>query len=284
MALQPTGQILQNACLEGYCVGAFNVVDFLTMEAVVHAASSLCSPVIVQTSMGVVRRYRADTLVAWAQHLAKRHAIPIGLHLDHGTDIEMIQECIEAGYSSVMIDASHFPFEENVECTREVVNRAHRYGVDVEGEIGILAGVEDNIVIDQDSAIYTSPQEAIEFQSRSGVDFLAVAIGTAHGFYKKEPRLDIDALQSLHAQVACPLVIHGGTGLSMKTLQELVAAGAAKLNISSQLKKTYIDSLESYLSDHRDEYNPLKMLDSTSCQLVEMVSAYLRVLNSAGRA
>lgn len=284
MALQSTAQILHNARLSGYCVGAFNIVDFLTMEAVVQAANSLCSPVIVQTSAGVVRRYGAPTLVAWAQTLARKHMVPIGLHLDHGTEMDLIQECIQAGYTSVMIDASHFPFAENVARTRQVVDLAHHSGVDVEGEIGVLAGVEDDLVINQDQAIYTTPQEAVAFQSGSGVDFLAVAIGTAHGFYKKEPRLDIDTLRSLHAQVEFPLVIHGGTGLSMETLHELVAAGATKLNISTQLKKTYIDSLESYLSNHRDEYNPLKMLDFSSFHLVETVSTYLHVLDSAGRA
>jgi ketose-bisphosphate aldolase len=284
MSLQNTGQILQNARAEGYCVGAFNIVDYLTMEAVLLAASAQSSPVIVQTSSGVVRRYGARSLVAWGRTLAEKYPIPVGLHLDHGTELDLIQECIEAGYTSVMIDASRYPFAENVNRTRKVVETAHRWDVAVEGEIGVLAGVEDELVLQQGQAIYTTPEEAIAFQDGSGVDFLAVAIGTAHGFYQVQPRLDIQTLQKLHAQVDFPLVIHGGTGLSMETLQELVAAGASKLNISTQIKKTYIDSLESYIQAHRTEYNPLKVLDSASKQLVEMVSAYLEVFQSANRA
>jgi ketose-bisphosphate aldolase len=284
MALQATGQILQKARTSGYCVGAFNVVDFLTMEAVIRAGNSLCSPVIIQTSAGVVRRYGASMLHTWAYSLAERYPIPIGLHLDHCTEEDIILSCIESGYSSVMIDASHFPFAENVERTKRVVSMAHQAGVDVEGEIGIMAGVEDDLVVQQDSAIYTTPEEAITFQSASGVDFLAVAIGTAHGFYHIEPRLDIDTLRNLHARVAFPLVVHGGTGLSTNTLQELVAAGASKLNVSTQLKKTYMDALKAYLQQYPDEYNPMKMLECSSISLIELVSRYVDVFKSAGRA
>jgi ketose-bisphosphate aldolase len=182
-----------------------------------------------------------------------------------------------------MIDASRFPFEENIAHTRQVVELAHCYGVSVEGEIGVLAGVEDDLVVQHDKAIYTTPEEAITFQARSEVDFLAVAVGTAHGFYKEEPRLDVETLRVIRSRVSFPLVIHGGTGLSMDTLQTLVSAGAAKLNISTQLKKDYIDSLESYLSAHSNEYNPMRMLNNTHDQLVKTVGAYLQVLGSAGR-
>jgi len=284
MALLPTAQILRKARLEGYCVGAFNIVDYLSMEAVIQAAHQLASPVILQTSSGTVRRYSAGTLAAWAQSLVQKHPADVGLHLDHGTELDLIEACIAGGYTSVMIDASRYAFAENVKRTCHVVHLAHAAGVDVEGEIGIMAGVEDELVVSQDQAIYTTPAEAIAFQTQSGVDFLAVAIGTAHGFYKIEPRLDINTLRSLHAQVDFPLVIHGGTGLSMETVKELMAAGASKLNISTQLKKTYIDSLESYLSAHPGEYDPLKLLNFTGKQLADAVCAYMHVLNSAGKA
>lgn len=284
MPLENTGQILYTACKSGYCVGAFNIVDYLSMEAVIQAAEASHAPVILQTSTGTVLRFGAKRLVEMTLTLADHNSIPIGLHLDHGTDLDVIQQCIDAGYTSVMIDASRFPFEKNVALTRQVVESAHLRGVAVEGEIGVLAGVEDDLVVQQDKAIYTTPEEAIMFQAQSDVDFLAVAIGTAHGFYHVEPRLDVDTLRTIHNRVNFPLVIHGGTGLSMDTLSTLVSAGASKLNISTQLKKTYIDSLESYINAHQGQYDPIRMLDHIHEKLVETVGAYLEVLGSVGRA
>jgi fructose-bisphosphate aldolase class II len=283
MSLENTAQILYTASKAGYCVGAFNIVDYLSLEAVIHAAEAGRAPVILQTSTTTVHRFGAVRLVALTRSLADHTTIPIGLHLDHGTELNVIHECIEAGYTSVMIDASRFPFEENIARTRQVVELAHLNGVSVEGEIGVLAGVEDDLVVDHDKAIYTTPEEAIEFQAQSKVDFLAVAIGTAHGFYHETPRLDIETLRVIHNRVDFPLVIHGGTGLSMDTLRTLVSAGATKLNISTQLKKVYQDSLASYISAHPDEYNPMRMLNNTHDKLVETIGAYLEVLGSTGR-
>ncbi len=244
MSLKNTAQFLISAQQLRYCVGAFNIVDYLTLEAVIHAAEANHAPVILQTSSGTVRRFSAERLVAMTHTLADNSRVPIGLHLDHGTDLNLIQACILAGYSSVMIDASRLPFEDNIAQTRQVVELAHRHGVSVEGEIGILAGAEEEIVVAKNQAIYTTPAEAVEFQKRTQVDFLAVAIGTAHGFYKEVPRLDINTLAAIRDQADFPLVIHGGSGLSMETLRDLVHAGAAKLNISTQLKKTYIELIK----------------------------------------
>ena len=277
MPLQNTGQILCAARQIGTCVGAFNIVDYLTLEAVIRAGESLQSPVIVQTSTATVKRYTAATLVTLAHSIADRCQAPVGLHLDHGTDLNIIRECIEAGYTSVMIDASHFPFEENIARTRQVVEAAHEHGLAVEGEIGVLAGIEDDLVIDQDRASYTTPEEAIEFQARTGVDFLAVAIGTAHGFYKTPPRLDIDTLRCIRQQVDFPLVVHGGSGLSFDVVRSLVRAGASKMNVSTQLKKTYIDALDEYIQLHREEYNPLHLLQHAYDRLVDMISGYIQL-------
>ena len=283
MSLENTAHFLNTARKAHYCVGAFNIVDYLTLEAVIHAAESQHSPVILQTSSGTVKRFGPERLVAMTRTLADHSQVPIGLHLDHGTDLNLIQACIMAGYSSVMVDASRLPFEENIAQTRQVVDLAHRRGVAVEGEIGILAGAEEEIVVTRDQAIYTTPAEAIEFQARAKVDFLAVAIGTAHGFYREEPRLDVDTLQSIHEQVDFPLVVHGGTGLSSDTLCMLVSAGAAKLNISTQLKKTYIDALKTYLGAHQDEYNPLSLLQFAHDQVMANVAAAMVTLGCAGK-
>jgi fructose/tagatose bisphosphate aldolase len=143
--------------------------------------------------------------------------------------------------------------------------------------------VEDDIVIRQDAAIYTTPEEALEFQTRTGVDFLAAAIGTAHGFYKVEPRLDIGTLRDIAAKTACPLVVHGGTGLPFEVVKELVRAGAAKMNVSTQIKQTYIDGLYHYVEGHRTEYNPIKLLDHARKELVKMIAEYMDVLGSSGK-
>jgi tagatose 1,6-diphosphate aldolase GatY/KbaY len=283
MALIHTGKTLQEARRAGYCVGAFNIIDYLSLEAVIHAATACRSPVIIQTSPGTVKRYGAAVLVDLVQTLAVRTDIPIGLHLDHGVDRAQIRECIRAGYTSVMIDASMYPFAENVARTLEVVDEAHQEGVAVEGEIGVLAGIEDDFTVVSEQARYTTPDEAIAFQAATGVDFLAVAIGTAHGFYKTRPRLDIDTLQTITSLVDFPLVIHGGTGLDDETIRKLVISGGSKMNISTQLKKTYIDSMYEYIQANRDEYNPLRVVDQTHRCLVEMVSRYLRLFGSTGK-
>jgi fructose-bisphosphate aldolase class II len=277
-------EMLHAARAGGYCVGAFNIVDYMSFEAVVAAAEAKNAPVIVQTSSGTIKRFGVAALVAMARTIAAPSSIPVALHLDHGTDRAILSEAIRGGFPSVMIDTSQHPFDENVAITKDVVEEARAHGVAVEGEIGVVAGVEDDIVIQQDEAIYTTPDEAIEFQAQTGVDFLAAAIGTAHGFYKVEPRLDIDTLRALRRQTDFPLVIHGGTGLGFDVVRELVAAGGAKMNVSTQIKQTYIDSLFEYIQGNRQEYNILKVLQNACEKLTEMIGEYITVLGSEGEA
>ncbi len=281
--VNPVG-MLQAARMGGYCVGAFNLVDYLTTEAVVEAAEARRSPVMLQTSSAVVKRFGIKALVAMTQTIAAGSSVPVALHLDHGTDPAVISQAIRAGYNSVMFDGSKYSFEENAAKTRQIVEEAHLQGVAVEGEIGVVAGVEDDIVVRQDKAIYTTPDEALEFLRRTQVDFLAAAIGTAHGFYKVQPRLDIDTLRKLAGASERPMVVHGGTGLPFDVVRELVAAGAAKMNVSTQIKQTYIDGLHQYIESHRTEYNPIKLLDHARRELVAMIGEYMDVLGSSGRA
>lgn len=276
--------MLQAAHAGGYCIGAFNLVDYLTLKAIVEAAEAQRAPVILQTSSATVKQLGLKALVTMARLVADDSPVPVALHLDHGTDREVIRQAIHLGYTAVMFDGSKYPFDENVARTREIVDEAHAHGVAVEGEIGIVAGVEDDIVVRQDAAIYTTPEEALEFQRRTGVDFLAAAIGTAHGFYKVAPRLDIDTLRRIAQASDCPAVVHGGTGLPFDVVRELVRAGAAKMNVSTQLKQTYIDSLYGYIESHRTEYNPIKLLDQARKDLLAMIGEYMQVLGSAGKA
>ncbi len=284
MPLADPMPILNRARQNGYCVGAFNIVDFMTIEAVVAAAEMENAPVIIQTSSGTVKSFGIGRLVAMTRIVAEASPVPVILHLDHGTKLDMIFEAIGSGYNSVMIDGSEHPFDENIAVTKKVVDEAHAHGVAVEGEIGIVAGVEDEIVVKQDSAIYTTPEEAIEFKKRSGVEFLAAAIGTAHGFYKTAPRLDIDTLREIRKKTDYPLVVHGGTGLLAETVRELVKAGACKFNVSTQIKQTYIDSMYDYINRNRTEYNILKALAHAKEELAKMIAGYIRLLGSAGKA
>ncbi|MBN1486742.1 MAG: class II fructose-bisphosphate aldolase [Anaerolineae bacterium] len=284
MPLVNTVALLEAAHKDRYCVGAFNIVDYLTLEAVIRAAERKHAPVIIQTSTGTVRRYGPYALVEMTRWLADRSPVPVALHLDHGKDRTLIHDCIVAGYTSVMIDASDYPFDENVARTKDVVEEAHKYGLSVEAEIGVVAGVEDDIVVHQDDAIYTTPEEALRFYAQTQVDFLAVAIGTAHGLYKVEPKLNIDALREIRSHADFPLVIHGGSGLPFAVVKQLVEAGGSKLNVSTQLKRTYIDSLYQYISEHREEYNPMRLLDKSQESLIEMIGSYITVLGSDGRA
>jgi tagatose 1,6-diphosphate aldolase GatY/KbaY len=276
--------MLQAARAGGYCIGAFNLVDYLTLKAIIEAAEQQQSPVILQTSSATVKQLGLPAIGAMARLVAEASPVPIALHLDHGTDPAVIREAIRCGYTAVMYDGSKYPFAENVARTRAVVAEAHAHGVAVEGEIGIVAGVEDDIVVRQDAAIYTSPEEALEFQRQTEIDFLAAAIGTAHGFYKVEPKLDIDTLRRIAQATACPMVVHGGTGLPFDVVRELVQAGAAKMNVSTQIKQTYIDGLFGYIEAHRTEYNPIKLLDHARRELIAMIGQYMQVLGSTGKA
>lgn len=277
-------KMLHDARSGGYCIGAFNLVDFLTLKAIVEAAEAQRAPVILQTSSATVKQWGIPALVAMAHLAADPSPMPVALHLDHGTDREVIGQAIRTGYTAVMIDGSKHPLAENIARTRDVVEEAHAHGVAVEGEIGIVAGVEDDIVVRQDAAIYTTPDEALEFQCRTGVDFLAAAIGTAHGFYKVAPKLDIETLRQISRAAPCPMVVHGGTGLPPEVLRELVAAGAAKMNVSTQIKQTYIDALYDYTQAHRTEYNPIRLLDHARKELATMIGGYMQILGSAGKA
>ena len=282
MLINPKKMLL-DARRDGYAVGAFNFVDYTTAETIVTAAEECGSPVILQTSSGVIKHFGVKKLTGIAKIIAEESRVPVALHLDHGKDKSIIADAIACGYNSVMFDGSHLDFDENVRQTQEVVAMAEGKDVSVEGEIGVVAGVEDDIVVNQDDAIYTTAEEAIEFQRQSGIDFLAPAIGTAHGFYKVKPRLNIDTLADISAAVDYPLVVHGGTGLPFETVQKLVAAGGSKFNVSTQIKQTYIDGLYEYIDQSRTEYNPLPLLDAARAKLVAMIIEYMKVLGSAGR-
>jgi ketose-bisphosphate aldolase len=266
MSIVNAKEIMIPAAKEGWAVGAFNVTDLLQFEAVIDAAIEKKAPVIVQTSVKPSQFLGTNMMVAIYRTLAESAPVPVCLHLDHSTDIAYCKKCADAGYTNIMIDASKQSYEENIRQTKEVVDYAHKVGnISVEGELGTVGGVEDQIKVAEDEAQLANPEQSVEFVERTGVDIFAPAIGTAHGVYKtKNPKIDFERMAVIHKMlngngVKTPLVVHGGTGLPDDYIVKLLAAGGAKFNVSTELKRTLIDAKWEYLSAHRDEYDPGKL-------------------------
>ncbi len=291
MSIANAKEIMIEAAKKGYAVGAFNVTDLLQFEAVIDAAVETKSPVIVQTSVKPSQFLGADVLVAIYRTLAQKAPVPVVLHLDHCTDIDYCKKCADAGYTNIMIDASKQPFEENIRQTKEVVDYCHSVGdISVEGELGTVSGVEDQIKVAEDEAQLANPQQSVEFVERTGVDIFAPAIGTAHGVYKtKNPKIDFDRLATINKMlngggVKTPLVVHGGTGLPEDYIKKLLAAGGAKFNVSTELKHTLIDTKYEYITAHRDEYDPGKIDKVVREATKKAVMHWMEMLESVGKA
>lgn len=290
MALATAKEILLDAAQGKYAVGAFNVTNILQMEAVVEAAVEKRAPLIVQTSVSPSKSIGRHVLVAVYRVLAQEYPIPIALHLDHCNDVEYCKQCADAGYTNIMIDASKLPFEENVRQTKEVCDYVHKVSpASVEGELGKVFGVEDHIVVSEEESVLCDPAEAVEFVTRTGVDLLAPAIGTAHGIYKKEPKVEVDRLARINELLngegpRVPLVIHGGTGLPEHLVKALIAAGGSKFNVSTDLKHTLIDAAFGYMEKNRQEYEPGKVDKATKAATKETIFYWINMLGCAGKA
>lgn len=266
MSIVNAKEIMIPAAKEGWAVGAFNVTDLLQFEAVVDAAIEKKAPVIVQTSVKPSQFLGTNMMVAIYRTLAESAPVPVCLHLDHSTDIAYCKKCADAGYTNIMIDASKQSYEENIRQTKEVVDYCHSVGnISVEGELGTVGGVEDQIKVAEDEAQLANPKQSVEFVERTGLDIFAPAIGTAHGVYKtKNPKVDFERMATIHKMlngngIKTPVVVHGGTGLPDDYIVKLREAGGAKFNVSTELKHTLIDAKWEYISAHRDEYDPGKL-------------------------
>jgi len=280
MALVNMTEMLIHARSNAYAVGAFNILDYLSMKAVISVAADLRAPVIVQTSEKTVRFWGFDPIVNWVRALSDNTDIPVALHLDHCKDPSFIKSCIDAGWSSVMIDASSRPFEENMALTDQVIQMARPYGVSVEAELGEIGGVEDDIVVAEEDAHLASVEKAKIFLENNLVDCFAPAIGTAHGVYKGEPKIAFDRLAEISRLSDVPLALHGGTGLSEDVFRKCISLGCAKINISTQLKYAFIDGFISYYNMHPTEYNPLTILKSQYDALKQAVAENIVLFGS----
>ena len=283
--------MLLKATEEKYAVGAFNITNLIQMETVVEAAIGKNAPLIIQVSVAPSKFLGPKVLAAIYKTLAEAAPIPICLHLDHCSDVGFCKTCADAGYTNIMIDASKQEFEENIRQTKQICDYCHEIGnISVEGELGTVSGIEDQVKVAEDEAALCDPKEALEFVDQTGVDIFAPAIGTAHGVYKtKTPKLDFDRLKKIAElingnQPRIPLVIHGGTGLQPDVVKKLVSLGGAKFNVSTDLKHTLIDTTYDYISSHRDEYNPGKIDAVVKEAIKGRIEYWIDLLGSTGKA
>jgi ketose-bisphosphate aldolase len=272
------------AGVDGYGVAAINVVDFTSMRSVVAAAERLRSPLIIQTSPKTVKHWSIDEMASWFQFLGKKASVPCVLHLDHCMDFDFIEACAKGGWTCVMYDGSALPFEENLANTKKVVAMAHALGVSVEGEIGAIGGVEDDKVVDDDDVQLADPKRAIQLAIEADLDVIAPAIGTAHGAYKKTPRVRFPILEEVSKGCDTPIALHGGTGLEDEVFHQCIQLGCKKVNISTQLKITGIDSVYDYIHEHRTEYNPLKVQEAQRTAYEQMAEGFMKLFKSDGKA
>lgn len=284
MALENMKAMLGAARKGGYAVGAFNILDYNSTKAVMEAAEHLKAPVIIQTSAKTVIFWGSSAIISWIRELIRQATVPIALHLDHCKDLQLIVECIDAGWSSVMIDASSKPFEENLALSRRVVEMAHPKNVTVEAELGAIVGVEDDIHVKEQEAHLADPEQAIRFCEHVQPDCFAPAIGTAHGIYKGEPKIAYDRLEKIAVRTAVPIALHGGTGLADEVFKKCISMGCAKVNISTQLKYAFIDGFVTYHNTHNTQYDPLKVIGAQFDALKAGIIEKINLFGSAGKA
>ena len=254
--LVTTKEMLLKAQKGNYAVGAFNVENMEMVMAVIAAAEELNAPVIMQTTPSTVKYAGLDYYLANVATAAKNAKVPVAMHLDHGSSFSLAMQALRQGYTSIMIDGSHSVFEENIAITKSVVDACKPSTIPVEAELGKVGGKEDDL--DGGDGGYTDPKEALEFVQKTGVNSLAVAIGTAHGVYKGEPKLDLDRLVEISKVVDVPLVLHGASGLSEEAVKESIKRGICKVNFATELRIAYTDGVKELLEEKPETIDPKK--------------------------
>jgi len=290
----------------GYAVAAFNIQNLESMKAVVEAATEEKSPAIMQITPSVIKYAGLEYITALAKTAAQTAPVPLSIHLDHGEDFDTAAKCVNAGFSSVMIDGSFLSFNENVAVTKRVVGIAHPKGVSVEAELGKLAGVEERSVAEKE-AILTDPQSAVEFVEKTGVDTLAVAIGTSHGAYKfkSQAKIDLERLKIISQRISIPLVLHGASsvptwivekavkygatldgakGVAEDQLQQAIKLGIAKINIDTDLRLAFTATVREVLTNSPKEFDPRKILGPAKDAMKEVAKGKMRLFGSSGKA
>lgn len=284
MPLVPVTELLKRAEEGKYAVGAFNVNNMELVQAIVAAAEAEKAPVIMQASQGAIKYAGIEYIYALASLAASRATVPVALHLDHGTSFEQCMKCIRVGFTSVMIDGSKLPLEDNIALTNKVIEVARATGVSVEAELGKIGGTEDDIHVDERDAFFTDPEEARVFVEKTGVDSLAIAIGTAHGQYKGMPKLDFDRLQKIVGLVKIPIVLHGSSGVPDEAVREAIRLGVRKVNIDTNIREAFTNACRQVVENNTKEIDPRKVLGPAREAATQVIREKIRVFGSAGRA
>lgn len=283
MALVTAKKLLLDAQKEGYAVGAFNVENMEMVQAVVAAAEELKSPVIMQTTPSTVKYAGLDYYYANVKAAAEKASVPVVIHLDHGNSFDLAMQALRTGYTSIMIDGSHDSFEENIKVSKAVADACRPSGVSVEAELGKVGGKEDDLDGGEDNP-YTDPQEAKEFVEKTGVDSLAVGIGTAHGVYKGKPNLQFDILSQIREVVDIPLVLHGTSGVPDEDVKECIKRGICKVNYATDLRIAFTKGVNEVLGEHPETIDPKKYSAKGREEVKKYVMSKMLVCGSAGRA
>jgi fructose-bisphosphate aldolase class II len=307
MVMRTNKELLNLAKKGGYGVGAFNINNLEILQAIVSAGESEKSPAIIAVSEGAIQYAGMSFIVSMVRTASEQVSIPLSLHLDHGKDLEVIRSCIENGFTSVMIDGSHLDFNGNIAITKKVVEMARKKAVSVEGELGRLKGIEDKVSVSERESFLTDPQVAEEFVEKTGLDALAIAIGTSHGAYKfkGEVKLDFERLKEIAKKVDIPLVLHGASGVPQSVLeraerfgaklpgakgipdeaiQKAISLGICKINIDTDLRLSFVGAIREILVTKPDEFDPRKILGPGREAIRETVRSKMRLFGSSGKA
>lgn len=282
MYLISNREMLKKAQRGGYAVPAFNVHNLETVQVVVETASAMASPVILAGTPSTFTYAGLEYLVSICNQAARVNHLPIALHLDHHEEYDDICHKVRSGIRSIMIDGSHFAFEQNIEAVRRVVKYCQNYDVSVEAELGRLGGQEDDLVVDGQDSFYTDPMAAKEYITRTGIDSLAVAIGSAHGLYHGEPHLDFDRLAAIKQQVDIPLVLHGASGIPEKMVKRAISLGVCKVNVATDLKIAFADAVKAHFAEHPDANDPRKYITPGKDAMRKVVEDKIKICGSAG--
>lgn len=283
MYLISNREMLNKAQRDGYAVPAFNVHNLETVQVVAETAAKLNSPVIMAGTPGTFSYAGLDFLVSICQEAARRYRLPFALHLDHHEELADIEHKVRTGVRSVMIDASHFNFEQNIDKVSQVVRLCRRFSASVEAELGRLGGQEDDLDVSAADSFFTDPLAAKEFVQRTGIDSLAVAIGSAHGLYQGEPNLDFERLAKIRQQVDIPLVLHGASGIPEAMIKQAIGLGVCKVNVATDLKIAFADAIKGYFATHPKANDPRKYLGPGKAAMQKVVEEKIYICGSAGQ-
>ncbi len=283
MYLVSTLEMLKRAQNGGYAVPAFNVHNLETIQVIMETAAEMSSPVILAGTPGTFNYAGTQYLIAICEQASEQYKMPVALHLDHHEDYNDLCHKVISGVRSAMIDGSHLNFQQNIQLVKKVVQYCHHWDCSVEAELGRLGGQEDDLIVDEKDSLYTDPAAAVEFIQATGIDSLAIAIGTAHGMYKSEPHLDFNRLAIIRQKTDIPLVLHGASGIPDADVRRCIDLGICKVNVATELKIAFSDAIKDYFLSHPDANDPRHYIMPGKAAMKQIVADKIRVCGSAGK-